>query len=300
MATTKKDTPIPALRVSQLDAAELDNEVVSLVKSQLMQLFKYHQTNTLVKYGPEVDALLKLLVWKFSVAAHDCTIGQQILNLKYVTEKSQGAEPWLGTRQKLLYALILIGCPWVKERCGDILHMLKLSRWKQKAQQILHWTETGLKVAALVNFLVFLRQGVYRALVERILGIRAMFPNQQGVRQVSFEFMTRELLWHGFSEFLFFVLPLINFQRLKNFAMRRILPVSKTEVTDPSSRKLETCAVCGEKPTNPREIGCRHVFCYFCIEGNYKADPGYSCPLCGVSVIDPSNIKPVRMVVPTT
>ncbi|XP_069116726.1 peroxisome biogenesis factor 2-like [Argopecten irradians] len=236
----------------------------------------------------------------FSVAAHDCTIGQQILNLKYVTEKSQGAEPWLGTRQKLLYALILIGCPWVKERCGDILHMLKLSRWKQKAQQILHWTETGLKVAALVNFLVFLRQGVYRALVERILGIRAMFPNQQGVRQVSFEFMTRELLWHGFSEFLFFVLPLINFQRLKNFAMRRILPVSKTEVTDPSSRKLETCAVCGEKPTNPREIGCRHVFCYFCIEGNYKADPGYSCPLCGVSVIDPSNIKPVRMVVPTT
>ncbi|XP_060073760.1 peroxisome biogenesis factor 2-like [Ylistrum balloti] len=299
MATTKKDTPIPALRVSQLDAAELDNEVISLIKSQLMQLFKYHQSNTLVKYGPEVDALLKILVWKFSIFTHDCTIGQQILNLRYASENGQGAGPWLGTRQKILYALILIGCPWFKERSDDVLSMLKLSHWKHKVQQLLHWTETGLKVAALINFLVFLRQGVYRALVERILGIRAMFPNQQGVRQVSFEFMTRELLWHGFSEFLFFVLPLINFQRLKNFVMRRVLPVSKPS-TDLTSRKLEKCAVCGDNPTNAREISCVHVFCYYCIESNYKADPGFSCPLCGASVADASSIKPVRMVVPTT
>ena len=51
-------------------------------------------------------------------------------------------------------------------------------------EHCLRWTETGLKVATLVNFLVFLRQGVYLSLVERLLGVRAQFPQKQSMRQV--------------------------------------------------------------------------------------------------------------------
>ncbi|KAK3771720.1 hypothetical protein RRG08_035775 [Elysia crispata] len=36
------EEPVGALRVSQLDASELDREVFSLTKSQISQLFKYH------------------------------------------------------------------------------------------------------------------------------------------------------------------------------------------------------------------------------------------------------------------
>ena len=35
--------------------------------------------------------------------------------------------------------------------------------------------------------------------------------------QVSFEFMNQQLLWHGFSEFMLFLLPLIDFDRLSAF-----------------------------------------------------------------------------------
>ena len=39
-------------------------------------------------------------------------------------------------------------------------------------------------LAALVNLLVFLVQGKQRLLLERILGIQAVFPKPQTVRQV--------------------------------------------------------------------------------------------------------------------
>lgn len=28
---------------------------------------------------------------------------------------------------------------------------------------------------------------------------------------------------------------------------------------------LKECVMCGEWPFNPQEIGCKHVFCYYCI-----------------------------------
>ena len=51
--------------------------------------------------------------------------------------------------------------------------------------RFINWLETGVKIATLVNFLVFLQSGWYLSLVERILGIRSVFPEKQGIRQVS-------------------------------------------------------------------------------------------------------------------
>ena len=94
--------------------------------------------------------------------------------------------------------------------------------------------------------------------------ICALFP------QVSFEYMTRELLWHGFAEFVFFLLPFINFHRVRNFFKRRLTLYSTTEDTDVTRKRpqhlYKECAVCGEWPTCPRQIGCLHVFCYYCIQ----------------------------------
>ncbi|KAK6175282.1 hypothetical protein SNE40_013776 [Patella caerulea] len=58
--------PVKALRVGQLDAAELDNEVLNLTKSQLNHVFKYLQTGVFARYNPEINALLKLVLWKVS------------------------------------------------------------------------------------------------------------------------------------------------------------------------------------------------------------------------------------------
>ncbi len=50
---------------------------------------------------------------------------------------------------------------------------------------MLRWVERGWRLATLLNFLVFLQQGRFRSLLERLLGIRAVFPHATGVRQVS-------------------------------------------------------------------------------------------------------------------
>ncbi|XP_060578722.1 peroxisome biogenesis factor 2-like [Ruditapes philippinarum] len=292
------DVPNVALRVSQLDAAELDDEIVSLTKLQLSKLFKYQQTNFLANFEPEINAGIKYLIWKFSVSASESTLGQSMLNLKYFNERGQTCTSrWISHSQKLLYALLLIGCPWLKERSHDLIRIFNVQKWREKIEKVIKWIETGFKVATLVNFLIFLRQGSYLSLLERIVGIWSVFPEKQGMRQVTFEYMTRELLWHGFSEFLFFVLPLINFQRLKNFVVQKFLSSSTmTSRSLDTKRDYTTCAVCGEWPIRAQEFGCPHVFCYFCLQSNYKADPSYACPLCSWKVGDVSSIHNVSFI----
>jgi len=46
------------------------------------------------------------------------------------------------------------------------------------------WLITCWKVVATVNFLVFLTRGKYQFITERLLRIRPVFPQAQGVRQV--------------------------------------------------------------------------------------------------------------------
>lgn len=283
----------PALRVSQLDASELDSEVVHIVKAQLNKLFKYHKSNILVTYDPEVSALIKTLIWRFTIYAHDSTIGQQILNLKY--SGSEGHSSWMSRRQKILYGLILIVCPWLRERAETLASFVGLSKYQAKIRKVLRWLDISLKLAAVWNFLVFLQRGMYQTITERLLGIQAMFPSRQGIRQVSFEYMTRELLWHGFSEFLFFTLPLVNFQRVKNFVRRHVLNRHEDPALD--GLRVMECAVCEDVPTNPQEIGCPHLFCYYCVQSNYKADPGFSCPRCRTSIPGVDSIRPYRTVI---
>ncbi|GFO34502.1 peroxisome biogenesis factor 2-like [Plakobranchus ocellatus] len=267
--------------------------------------------------GASVDRGLHIL--HFSLYDTGATVGQQILGI-YYGPQSKGDKPTfpssfgrggnsgvagtgrqVGTaitsREKTLYALLMIVCPWLKERISTLLAYLGLSHLDLEVHWWLSQAQTVIKVAALINLFVFLRKGVYLSLVERLLGVRAFFPQRQGLRQVGFEYMTRELLWHGFSEFLFFLLPLINFQRIKNSVRRWLGPRVNKEGSGSSGHlknrtraDLMACAVCEQWPILPREIGCRHVFCYYCISANVSADPNFCCPQCDQPVGHHTNI----------
>ena len=65
---------------------------------------------------------------------------------------------------------------------------------------------------------------------------------------------------------MFFVLPFINYRKVKNFFWRHLIPKSSTKPDDTAHRNLKECGVCEEWPFNPHEIGCSHVFCYYCIK----------------------------------
>ncbi|XP_013407469.1 peroxisome biogenesis factor 2 [Lingula anatina] len=296
---TREAGVFPALRISQLDASELDHEVHSIFKTQLLKAFRYFSPGLLTKIEPEINAALRLLVWKFSLDAVEATIGQQMLGLRYKDNTgSSRCVRWISRKQRIWYAVLTVGGPWLKERSHDLSKMTQNIRHIDKFWKLLDWLSDLWKIATLANFLIFLQKGSYQMLIERILGIQAVFPRMQEARQVSFDYMSRELLWHGFAEFLFFMLPLINFRKIKNAALRLLLRPSSPGEPCGQPRcpaDYKECAICGHWPNNPHQLGCRHVFCYYCIQSNVMADQSYSCPVCGQCVEEESGIQPVRM-----
>ncbi|XP_035697510.1 peroxisome biogenesis factor 2-like [Branchiostoma floridae] len=292
MAASEENIP-PVLRVSQLDAAELDSAILQHLKSQVSRCFQYFKPGVLTRVEPEVNACLRFLLWKFTIHTASATVGQKLLNLRYSGSPSPTAG--LTDRQKLLYALIVVGGKWLQDRSHDLAIWTGQTSLFQLVFKVLTTAENCLKVASVLNFLVFLQQGRYQSLLERALSIRPVYDRKQAIRQVSFEYMTRELLWHGFAEFLFFLLPLINIRRWKNVVTNQLLGSGRQDC-DVNLRgpvELKECAVCGEWPTNPHDIGCQHVFCFYCIKANQLADPGFSCPTCS----QPANqIRPVNSV----
>uniref|UniRef100_A0A8W8JVT9 RING-type domain-containing protein n=1 Tax=Magallana gigas TaxID=29159 RepID=A0A8W8JVT9_MAGGI len=69
------------------------------------------------------------------------------------------------------------------------------------------------------------------------------------------------------------------------------------EDTDIDGLRVMECAVYEDVPTNPQEIGCSHLFCYYCVQSNYKADPGFSCRRCRTSIPSVDTICPYRTVI---
>ena len=87
-------------------------------------------------------------------------------------------------------------------------------------------------VAAFVSFLIFLVNGRYRTLIDRFLGLRLVAPTNQVRREVSFEYLNRQLVWHAFTEFLLFLLPLMGINRWRRWlskAWRKAKSFTSTE-----------------------------------------------------------------------
>src|SRR5579859_3061152 len=75
-------------------------------------------------------------------------------------------------------------------------------------------------LAAFASFLVFLVNGRYRTLLDRVLRVRLAPPTSQINREVSFEYLNRQLVWHAFTEFLLFILPLVGISRWRRWLAR--------------------------------------------------------------------------------
>ncbi|GAA5922922.1 pex2/pex10/pex12 family protein [Sporobolomyces koalae] len=87
--------------------------------------------------------------------------------------------------------------------------------WKRSLWELMGVGEKLGAVAALANFLVFLYNGRYRTLVDRVLKMRLVYAQRSASPNVSFEYLNRQLVWEAFTEFLLFLLPLIKLRRLR-------------------------------------------------------------------------------------
>lgn len=90
-------------------------------------------------------------------------------------------------------------------------------RWLSRFSSIASTTHS---IAAFASFLVFLFNGRYRTILDRTLRMRLAPPTNQLSREVSFEYLNRQLVWHAFTEFLLFFLPLVGISRWRRWLSR--------------------------------------------------------------------------------
>ncbi|KAK0134915.1 Peroxisome biogenesis factor 2 [Merluccius polli] len=299
------DPQIPVLRINQLDAFELDSSLEQLLWAQFTQCFKSCRPGLLTPVEPELKALLQLLLWRFTLYSNSATVGQALLSLRYHNHTAAAAAAAaaaapsssstsrryrpLTRGQKLGLALLTVGPRWLRERSHALLLFLGLSSGVgpptpngallRRSLALL----SGLaQIAGLLNFLVFLRNGRHPALAERVVGARAVFSQPNAGRDVGYRHMNRELLWHGFAEFLVFLLPLVNFRKVKAAFYSLVLGRQADRPgAGAGGVAWKECGFCGEWPTMPHTVGCGHIFCYYCVKSHAIADAYLTCPRCG-------------------
>ncbi|KAJ9099905.1 hypothetical protein QFC21_003910 [Naganishia friedmannii] len=230
-----------ALRVTQMDADEMDSGLIHMLNAKISRALGVFGPSYESKYAPEVALVLKLLLYRLGVwSVQDrATPGLKLQNLRYAYGRDRNVtseeelpcdapshttmltchlyNPTVPTRSLYLLPLLSTIPSYVVSR----LHMQALSssfpeyprgslqrRWWLLLERFL---AVG-KFVELCGFLTFLWDGKYPNVMARVLKMR-LIPQEATAdvtRMISYEFMNRQLVWAGFTEFLVFLLPILQ------------------------------------------------------------------------------------------
>lgn len=270
-------------------------------------------------WSNEIQLALRAILFKLSIWDHDASYGAALQSLKYVDSRSKGPVYSTPTKlQKSLYGLLTVGGRYAWDKWENWL-INQEGGYEEPSQEvrslarITNLLSTTHSIAAFASFLVFLVNGHYRTLVDRLLRMRLTPPSAQASREVSFEYLNRQLVWHAFTEFLLFLLPLVGISRWRRWvsrAWRKAMSAIRTSTDDDddvnekqgelSFLPERTCAICYKATdentatenevmassggisgsahtdiTNPYEtIPCGCVYCFVCIVQKLEGEEG--------------------------
>jgi len=228
---------------------------------------KYFNPHVQDDYSHEILLALRAVLFKLSFWDNDASYGAALQGLRYTDARrtTKGNSLTLAKPtaiQKSLYGLITVLGRYGWDKYSDYLLDAESSYTGPTATiRTLSGITTQLStlhnVASLVSFVVFLINGRYRTLTDRILRLRLISPNAQTHREVSFEYLNRQLVWHAFTEFLLFLLPLVGISRWRRWLSRawrntkRALSADTSEDASVQEKKgplaflpERTCAIC--------------------------------------------------------
>ncbi|KIY02867.1 uncharacterized protein Z520_01332 [Fonsecaea multimorphosa CBS 102226] len=265
----------PAFRVGQVDAELLDEELLGLLKTQVADALKYLGPHLQDDWSQEILLALRAILFKLSIWDNDASYGAALQNLRYVDARKPGLSLPKPTRwQKSLYGLLTVFGRYGWDKWEDWLidqerGYTSPSETVQMLMRFTSFISTTHSIAAFCSFLVFLVNGRYRTLTDRLLRLRLMSPSNQVSREVSFEYLNRQLVWHAFTEFLLFLLPLVGISRWRRWLSRvwkktKDAMKSQTQAEDETEKTKSgplaflperTCAICyqDQNPTSTSE-----------------------------------------------
>ena len=330
-AVNTREGTRPAFRVGQVDAELLDDELLDLLKDQVGEGLKYFSGGHLKDdWSAEIVLALRAALFKLTVWDHDATYGAALQNLKFTDARQDGHVLVAPSKvQKSMYGLFTVFGKYAWTRWEDWL-MEQDEGYDQPSLRVRRLSRltsaltTFHSGAACVSFLVFLLNGRYRTLLDRVLRMRLAPPTSQVSREVSFEYLNRQLVWHAFTEFLLFVLPLVGINRWRRWlsrTWRKTKEIVHVGAEDDGIAKGEyaflperTCAICYQDQndaatteneimaaaassgvigsaqtdiTNPYEtIPCGCIYCFVCLATRLEREEGegWTCLRCGEHV----------------
>ncbi|XP_065061604.1 peroxisome biogenesis factor 2-like isoform X3 [Rhopilema esculentum] len=118
-----RSSKLTVLRIVQLDAAVLDQEILHLLESQLKAVFKYLQAETF-RWQPEINLVLRAIIWKFTLGKNTATLGQSLFDVRYAANAGDGGLSHINLKARTVLALIYVASPWLQERLYDILSLI--------------------------------------------------------------------------------------------------------------------------------------------------------------------------------
>ncbi|KAG2156190.1 Pex12 amino terminal region-domain-containing protein [Suillus clintonianus] len=263
LASPEFPRPNPRIiRVGQLDAELLDAELVHILTEPVSKALATVNASMKARLEPELALLVQLVLYRFSVWSSGASYGAMLQGLRYsVPSSSLGSSSRPPRRLLIMHGALTILVPYFRNR----LNAYALSRaWpdapasdtRRRAWSALTSLESAHGALSLLNFVAFLWNGRYRTIVDRLLAMR-LEPSQALLkRDVSYEFMNRQMVWHAFTEFLLFLLPLVNSRsvaRRLTSALSSILPAPSRsqKIRTPKRGKYyalppDQCAICAE------------------------------------------------------
>ncbi|GAB0132464.1 peroxisome assembly protein (Peroxin-2) [Epichloe bromicola] len=330
-AMSSREGTRPAFRVAQVDAELLDEELVDLLSGQVGDALKYFAGGHLRDdWSAEIMLALRAVLFKLTVWDHDATYGAALQNLKYTDARQSGPVLSPPSRlQKSMYGLVTVfgKYAWTRWELWLLEQDDGHGQPSPRVRNLSRWTSrltTMHSTAALASFLAFLLHGRYRTLLDRIMRMRLAPPTSQVSREVSFEYLNRQLVWHAFTEFLLFVLPLIGINKWRRWlskTWRKTKEIINTNGQGEKSANGEygflperTCAICYQDQndsatseteimaaaassgvigsaqtdvTNPYEtMPCGCIYCFVCLATRLEREEGqgWTCLRCGEHV----------------
>jgi peroxin-2 len=272
----------PEFRVGQVDAELLDDELLGLLKEQVGEGLKYFGSHITDNHSAEILLVLRAILWKLSIWDQNASYGAHLQGLRYTDARSSAPnrpppKPW----QKIAYGVITVGGRYAWTKWEDYLlsasedYTRPESTRLKRLGRLSELAGNAHDILGLSSFLVFLVNGRYRTITDRLLRLRLTPTSHSTSREVSFEYLNRQLVWHAFTEFLLFLLPLVGISRWRRILSRSfrrlqltalsLLGRSNTTSSDDdekSGNKGElaflperTCAICyrDQNPTTASE-----------------------------------------------
>lgn len=269
--------PLPYVsRINQIDAAELDIEIFKLLKEETEEIARYSAPGKFDKWQVEIDAALKILIWKFSLQQGSSTFGQRLLNLHYNN---------LNQKKAILYLLLTVLPQYVKDKLANE-NLSAYGETAYKLKLLVDRISSVIDLLQLINLFFFLNRGIQSRMIEFLLGLSTQSITTNKPRNIGYSYMTRELLWHSLVELFTVGIPMINFHYLKHTMRKLWQRVTMQQQQQQDIKLLPTmdvstkCAYCEENPILPSHAGCQHIFCYYCLKAHFTAMSTFHCPKC--------------------